>query len=87
MLLIANDGFTKTGNFPGLAVRGGAPNFFGKLKTKQPVTIVYFGGSITNHPGYRIFSEDWFKRQYPESKFTTVTAGIGGRNAYHYHPT
>ncbi|MDP4292258.1 MAG: SGNH/GDSL hydrolase family protein, partial [Bacteroidota bacterium] len=71
-------GKTQTQAVPGLEARGGCPTFFGKLKAKQPVTIVYFGGSITNHPGYRVFSEEWFKKQYPESKFTTVNAGIGG---------
>jgi lysophospholipase L1-like esterase len=78
LLLIANDCFSKTANVTGLTVGGGCPNFFGKLKAKQPVIIVYFGGSITNHPGYRVFSEEWFKSQYPESKFTMVNAGIGG---------
>lgn len=78
LLLIAFDCFSKTGNVSGLMVRGGCPTFFGKLKAKQPVKIVYFGGSITNHPGYRVFSEEWFKVQYPECKFTMVNAGIGG---------
>ena len=62
----------------GLQARNGCPNFFAKLKAKQPLTIVYFGGSITNHPGYRVYSEEWFKTQYPQNKFTTVNAGIGG---------
>ena len=63
---------------PGLISRKGCPSFFQKIMDHEPVTIVYFGGSITNHPGYRVFSEEWFKTQYPESKFTTVNAGIGG---------
>ena len=71
-------GKTQILSVPGLETRRGCPTFFGKLKAKLPVTIVYFGGSITNHPGYRVFSEEWFKKQYPESKFTTVNAGIGG---------
>ncbi len=78
LLLVSISGFSKIENPPGLSQRGGCPQFFGKLKAKEPVTIVYFGGSITNHPGYRVFSEEWFKSQYPESKITTVNAGIGG---------
>jgi len=78
LLLAPFTGKAQTEIVPGLQARNGCPNFFAKLKTKQPVTIVYFGGSITNHPGYRIYSEEWFKKQYPESKFTTVNAGIGG---------
>ncbi len=62
----------------GLNARKGCPGFFAKLKEKQPVTIVYFGGSITNHPGYRVFSEEWLKTRYPDSKITAVNAGIGG---------
>lgn len=78
LLLVSYTGIAQAGNVPGLSDRGGCPTLFRKLKAKQPVTIVYFGGSITNHPGYRVFSEEWFKTQYPESKFTMVNAGIGG---------
>jgi lysophospholipase L1-like esterase len=78
LLLISEEGFSKTENVPGLSVRGGCPVFFARLIAKQPVTIVYFGGSITNHPGYRVFSEEWFKTQYPDTKIKTVNAGIGG---------
>lgn len=63
---------------PGLNARSGCPALFAKLKKGTPVTIVYFGGSITNHPGYRIYSEKWFKEQYPKSKITAINAGIGG---------
>jgi len=71
-------GKTQEHSVPGLNPGNGCPHFFMQLEKHEPVTIVYFGGSITNHAGYRIFSEDWFKKQYPESKFTTVNAGIGG---------
>ncbi|MEI7423232.1 MAG: SGNH/GDSL hydrolase family protein [Prolixibacteraceae bacterium] len=77
-LLVQVNGRTKQKSVTGLNARQGCPVFFAKLQKKEPVTIVYFGGSITNHAGYRVFSEAWFKTQYPESKITAVNAGIGG---------
>lgn len=58
--------------------RGGLPNFFEKAQKGQPLTVVYFGGSITNHQGYRVFSEEWLRSHYPNNKITTVNAGVGG---------
>lgn len=62
----------------GLNARAGCPAFFSKLAQKKAVTIVYFGGSITNHEGYRIYSEEWFKQNFPGSEITAINAGIGG---------
>ena len=76
--LFKTDSVKSQHSVPGLHPGNGCPHFFSRLAKHEPVNIVYFGGSITNHPGYRIFSEDWFKTQYPESKFTTVNVGIGG---------
>lgn len=45
---------------PGLHPGIGCPHVFTRLEKDEQVTIVYFGGSITNHPGYRIFSEDGY---------------------------
>jgi lysophospholipase L1-like esterase len=78
LLLVPAEGKSRQIPVPGLVPRNGCPAFFGKLKKKEPVTIVYFGGSITNHPGYRVFSEEWLRSQYPESKITAINAGIGG---------
>ena len=78
VLIGSVNGKAKQNSITGLNARNGCPVFFAKLKEKQPVSIVYFGGSITNHPGYRVFSEDWLKVRYPDSKITAVNAGIGG---------
>ncbi len=62
--------------------RAGLPNFFGKLKRRAPeVTIAYFGGSITEQDGYRVFSADYLQRMYPDTKIKSVHAAIGGTDS------
>ena len=65
-------------NPDGLQSRGGLPAFFAKIKEKQDVTVVFLGGSITNHRGYRVQITEWMERNYPEIKIHAVNAGIGG---------
>lgn len=68
-----------------LRARGGFNNLFAKLRAGQPVTIAYFGGSITEGAGaskeqntYRALTTQWFRNQFPKAKITEVNAGIGG---------
>ncbi len=65
--------------------RDGLRNVFAKLKARQPVTIAYFGGSITEGAGaskeentYRARTTRWFREQFPQSPITEVNAAIGG---------
>jgi lysophospholipase L1-like esterase len=66
--------------------RGGLPNVFAKLRAGKPVSIVYFGGSITAGAGasksdetsYRGRVGHWFETTFPNSKITNVNAAIGG---------
>ena len=66
--------------------REGLPNVFAKLRANKPVTIVYFGGSITAGAGasngdltsYRARVGQWFETTFPNSKITNVNAAIGG---------
>ncbi len=66
--------------------RDGLPNVFAKLRANKPVTIVYFGGSITAGAGasngdltsYRARVGQWFETTFPNSKITNVNAAIGG---------
>lgn len=66
--------------------REGLPNVFAKLRANKPVTIVYFGGSITAGAGasngdltsYRARVGQWFQTTFPNSKITNVNAAIGG---------
>lgn len=60
-------------------MRQGLPNFFAKLKAGGPLTIAYFGGSITSAGGgWRDQSAKWFQQQYPAAKITQINAGVGG---------
>jgi len=61
-----------------LTERNGLPNFFAKLKPGASIKIAYLGGSITAQQGWRIYSLDWFKKQYPQVKFEEINAAIGG---------
>ncbi|MDQ2800413.1 MAG: SGNH/GDSL hydrolase family protein [Armatimonadota bacterium] len=66
--------------------RGGLPHVFAKLKAGKPVTIAYFGGSITAGAGasdgektsYRALVGQWFTATFPKSVVTNVNAAIGG---------
>ncbi|HLK55412.1 MAG TPA: GDSL-type esterase/lipase family protein [Chthonomonadaceae bacterium] len=66
--------------------RSGLPNVFIKLKLGRPITIAYFGGSITAGAGasdaaktsWRAKTTAWFKTQFPKAAITEVDASIGG---------
>ncbi|GAB3905854.1 SGNH/GDSL hydrolase family protein [Larkinella knui] len=59
--------------------RGGLPNFFQKVQKGGPVSIAYFGGSITEAGnGWREQSLRWFQQQYPKANLTHINAAIGG---------
>jgi lysophospholipase L1-like esterase len=51
---------------------------FTKLKAGQPVTIAYFGGSITAASGYRVQVTKWFRSRFPKAEVREVNAAIGG---------
>ncbi|MDF2441177.1 MAG: hypothetical protein JWN98_2161 [Abditibacteriota bacterium] len=66
--------------------RAGVGNVLAKLQAGQPVTIAYFGGSITAGAGasnaektsYRALMTQWFRNTFPQSTITEVNAAIGG---------
>jgi lysophospholipase L1-like esterase len=58
--------------------REGLPNVAAKLNAGAPVSIAYFGGSITAAPGWRVKSLAWFKHQFPQAAITEINAAIGG---------
>jgi len=59
-------------------VRGGLPNFFGKLARREEVRIAYLGGSITKSPGWRTMTQEWFQEQHPQATVEGINAGISG---------
>ena len=71
---------------PVVQERGSLPHVFAKLKAGKPVTIAYFGGSITAGAGasdgektsYRALVGQWFTTTFPQASVTNVNAAIGG---------
>lgn len=59
-------------------IRNGLPNIFKKLAAQKEVTIAFFGGSITNHPGYRVYVTKWLEDQFPLCHINSINAGVGG---------
>ena len=51
---------------------------FAKLEAGQPVTVAYFGGSITAAPGYRVNVTKWLQERFPKAQVREVNAAIGG---------
>lgn len=64
--------------FSVLQERNGLPAFFAKLGKGSPVTICYLGGSITEAAGYRVKTEQYFRKKYPKSSVSVYNAGVGG---------
>ena len=59
--------------------RTGLPNFLKKANTPGAnIKIGYFGGSITAQAGWRPKTLNYFKKTYPQAKFTEINAAIGG---------
>lgn len=69
-----------TGAMPAAEVqpRGGLPRFFSKLQKGEPVTVGYYGGSITSGPGWRNATYDWLGQTFPGAKLELLNASVGG---------
>jgi lysophospholipase L1-like esterase len=61
-----------------LHARGGLPRFFAKLKKGDPVTVGYYGGSITAASGWRTMTYDWLTKTFPQAKLALLNASVGG---------
>ena len=67
-----------------VAPRAGLPNAFARLAAGAPLTIAYFGGSITESggsdgtKGWRPLTTAWLKRRFPGADIREVNAAIGG---------
>ncbi|MBV9849384.1 MAG: SGNH/GDSL hydrolase family protein [Armatimonadetes bacterium] len=73
-------------SIPVVQTREGLAHVFTKLKARKPVTVAWFGGSITEGAGasngdetsYRGLVGHWFTTTFPQSHVTNVNAAIGG---------
>lgn len=61
-----------------LKIRGGLPNFFNKAFSGDSLRIAYLGGSITEQKGWRVYSFQWLKENFPQAGFSEINATIGG---------
>jgi len=74
-----NDGIVFHGNTERIA------KVLKKAENKEPVTLGYLGGSITQgslsstpDTCYAAMTTKWWRQQYPDTEFTYVNGGIGG---------
>ncbi|MFW6371487.1 MAG: hypothetical protein ACOC10_09830, partial [Bacteroidota bacterium] len=64
-----------------LKVRSGLPNFLKKVKNGENVTVVYFGGSITNADGWRPQTANWMRSYFNNSNINDINSSISGTNS------
>ncbi len=68
-------------SIPGLNPRKGLPSFFEKIHNHDSITIVYFGGSITEAAGWRTYSSNWMREYFQLPYINQVNAAIGGTSS------
>lgn len=69
--------------------RRGLPHTEAKLRAREPVTVAFLGGSITEGYGatdpdegsWRSLTEAYLEEKFPLTAFTFVNAGVGGTNS------
>jgi hypothetical protein len=62
-------------------IRNGLTHLKKRINAGKEVRIAYLGGSITQQDGWRVYSLDWFREQYPNVDFKEIRAAIGGTNS------
>jgi len=62
-------------------VRGGLGNVLEKLEAGKPVTIVYFGTSITRGSGWLTKNAGWLRKTYPKADIKAINAAIGATSS------
>jgi len=66
--------------FTDYKMRGNLMRSFNKFKKTQKGRVAYMGGSVTMRP-WRNGLEAWLKKQFPDTEFDFIMAGIGGTPA------
>ncbi len=59
-----------------ITFNGYSSNFAEKIDKKEPVTIAFLGGSITNMEGWRGLVCNYLTKTYPQNQFKFINAGI-----------
>jgi hypothetical protein len=53
-------------------------NFFAKVKSGRPVTVMGIGGSVTEGHSWAAMSAEWLQKQYPNTKIHYQDGAYGG---------
>ena len=61
--------------------RNGLPNFFNKIKNKEPIEVGFIGGSITQVDGWSVNTLAWLKDYYQLNNVTEHNIAIGGTDS------
>ncbi len=61
-----------------MRVRNGLPQVAAGMAACQPLRVIYFGGSITDAPGWRGGVDAWMRANDPPSEIAMINASIGG---------
>jgi len=61
--------------------RDGLPNFMHKIRSGEPVSVGFFGGSITQAEGWRPKITEWMRKYYQPEEVKAWNAAIGGTNS------
>jgi lysophospholipase L1-like esterase len=62
-------------------VRGGLENCRLKFAAEKQGRVAFLGGSITAMTGWRDLTCELLKKQFPETQFDFINAGVGGTNS------
>ncbi|HOX37169.1 MAG TPA: SGNH/GDSL hydrolase family protein [Candidatus Brocadiia bacterium] len=62
-------------------VRGGLDNCRAVFLNTKKGRVAYLGGSITTMGGWRDLTYDILRKQFPQTEFDFINAGIGGTNS------
>ena len=59
-------------------LRGGLPKSVAKLQHGDTLNIAYLGGSITAQDGWRVYSQKYLSKEFPQAHINEINAAIGG---------
>lgn len=80
IVLLSTLYLSASGNSPfsELTIRNGIPATIAKCRAGDTLTVAYLGGSITEQDGWRIFSQEIIRKQFPLVTIREVNSTVGG---------
>jgi len=71
-----NEGATDPYGRPYFELRGGLENCRVRFTKQKEGRVAFLGGSITYNPGWRTMTMEYLQKQFPETGFDFISAGI-----------